>query len=285
MPRPFLLIIVNVLAMTLGYGIFIEPQMVRVKTVTVRNNAFSNLFNNKKILQISDLHLDENNASITRKILAVIKEINPEIILLTGDYVQWFADNRNYTLAHHFLKKLKDHPEVYAVLGDADLSNSREYCAFCHRSETDPSPASHHVKFLKNTGKLLKTEKGEFLIYGLFPEKEALAQAKKNLPDFAPNLPIIILSHTSEIYSSIPDSSNVLVVAGDSHGGQVFLPNMLWPLLRLLPDPKHLYGLFTENKKNLYVSCGVGTSHLPFRLGMPPEIILFHFDREVEQKI
>ena len=67
-----------------------------------------------------------------------------------------------------------------------------------------------------------------------------------------------------------------LTIAGHTHGGQVALP-----LLRRLAlehatahGERYARGVIRENGHTLFVSSGIGTSFLPVRLGVPPEISL-----------
>jgi len=86
-----------------------------------------------------------------------------------------------------------------------------------------------------------------------------------------------LLSHTSEIYKNISRAREILVLSGDTHGGQVLLPAWFWRLTRRKPDPEHIHGLFSEGNKALFVTRGLGTSVVHFRLGAPPEIVVLEF--------
>ena len=64
-----------------------------------------------------------------------------------------------------------------------------------------------------------------------------------------------------------------LTLAGHTHGGQIRLP-MIWPTL----VPSHYgarfaYGHIVEAGRHMVVSGGLGTSIVPVRLGVPPEIV------------
>jgi len=56
--------------------------------------------------------------------------------------------------------------------------------------------------------------------------------------------------------------------------GQIRLP-FIGPLVNMSDAPLHwTYGHIAEDGHNLYVTSGVGTSLLPVRIGIPPEIAL-----------
>jgi len=72
-----------------------------------------------------------------------------------------------------------------------------------------------------------------------------------------------------------------LVLAGDSHGGQLSL-NLLKRRISLygLHTP-YVSGLYEKSGRQLYVNRGIGTTILPIRLGAPPEITVFELTRGV----
>ncbi len=64
--------------------------------------------------------------------------------------------------------------------------------------------------------------------------------------------PAIVLSHISLVYNSINKDKDVLVLTGDTHGGQIFLPEFIWKIIKRKPDVEHKYGLY-QNKKKIII--------------------------------
>ncbi len=91
--------------------------------------------------------------------------------------------------------------------------------------------------------------------------------------------PILVLSHFSKEWAEIATKRPVLWLSGDTHGGQILLPDLFWKIARIKPDPAHMAGLFRAGPhKWLYVNSGIGmTKNLPLRIGVPPEITLITF--------
>jgi hypothetical protein len=73
------------------------------------------------------------------------------------------------------------------------------------------------------------------------------------------------------------DEGSVLMLAGDTHGGQLYLPAWVWRFLGYEKNARYNKGLYHRGDHRLYVSRGLGTSHLPFRLFCRPEITVFIF--------
>jgi uncharacterized protein len=91
--------------------------------------------------------------------------------------------------------------------------------------------------------------------------------------------PSIILSHSPLSFNLLDRNQNLFMVAGDTHGGQVPLPFPSW-LLRLIDYEKsasYSQGYFKKGNAKMYVSRGIGTSHIPIRLFRKPEIVVLHF--------
>lgn len=85
--------------------------------------------------------------------------------------------------------------------------------------------------------------------------------------------PLILLAHEPYIFPRVPDRVS-LTLCGHTHGGQVNLPiiSTLYAEDRYGTD--RIYGHVVENKRNMIISGGLGTSFVPVRLFRPPEIVL-----------
>ena len=64
-----------------------------------------------------------------------------------------------------------------------------------------------------------------------------------------------------------------LTLAGHTHGGQLRLP-LVWPVfVPSVYGARFAYGHISEGGREMIVSGGLGTSIVPLRLGVPPEIL------------
>ena len=258
------------------YGFFVGPCRVRLKTVVVHNDALYSTFKDIKIVLLSDLHIGVEWSSSAKSSLDIVNELKPDLILLTGDYVGWNGKESSYDNAIDFLSCLNAPLGVYAVMGDADYSFSRKSCEFCHNKGSSFTQTRHKVKFLRNSQVFIENIGKKFSIIGI--ENDYMQGPDINdVNNMIPEIPTIILSHSSTVYSDIDIDKNVLVLSGDTHGGQIYLPDFMWKVLKRKPDPEHMYGLYQEKNKVLYVTSGIGTSQIPFRLGVQPEVVLFQF--------
>ena len=63
-----------------------------------------------------------------------------------------------------------------------------------------------------------------------------------------------------------------MTVAGHTHGGQVRVPLIGRPIVPSTYGERFAIGTVVEGGRHLFVTPGVGTSILPVRFGVPPEI-------------
>jgi len=260
------------------YGYFVEPGTVRLKTIKIRNVSLASTFGDFKIVLISDLHIGDNWSTSATRALKIVNGIKPDLIMLTGDYLKWKGNKSGYDNAINYLSHLNASIGVYAVMGDSDCFVSTKSCDLCHK-EGSIFPETHNkIKFLSNSQAILENKGKKFAISGMKKDSRDIGDLG-SAPSMPADIPNIILSHSSLVYRSIDANRNVLVLSGDTHGGQVYLPEFIWKIIKIKPDPEHMYGLYKDKNKALYVTSGIGTSaKFPIRIGVPPEVVLFKFN-------
>jgi predicted MPP superfamily phosphohydrolase len=216
-----------------------------------------------KVVQLSDFHasrFDMPPARI-RRIVAMANARRPDLIVVTGDFISGYPEDWTVAEARTALAPLADLKAplgVFAVLGNHD----------------DPALLK---AALAGTGvQLLVAESrdiGPFTIVGaddLLAGQNAVASLNNAVEAVPPGKPIIAMGHEPEFMQWLPKPVSLLI-AGHTHGGQILLP-----LLGTVPHnayiDSHLRGLYREHGQTLVVSSGLGTSVVPFRIGVTPEI-------------
>ena len=84
--------------------------------------------------------------------------------------------------------------------------------------------------------------------------------------------PVILLAHEPDIFPKVP-SRVALTFAGHTHGGQIRVPLVWRALVPSRYGSRFAYGHIVEQDRSLIVSGGLGTSIIPARFGVPPEIV------------
>ena len=108
---------------------------------------------------------------------------------------------------------------------------------------------------------------------------DTLAKQAKNALAGTPDGDLIVLEHSPDISQAIigdrlisPDLK--LFLAAHTHGGQVWLPIFGRPVIPSGYGQKYAYGHVRQNDIDLFVTSGIGTSVLPIRFLVPPEIVI-----------
>ncbi|MGZ5090127.1 MAG: hypothetical protein ACXWCY_10855 [Burkholderiales bacterium] len=80
-----------------------------------------------------------------------------------------------------------------------------------------------------------------------------------------------LFTHNPDIFPTIAGDFSLLI-AGHTHGGQVYLPLLGRPIVPSRYGERYAIGHVAENGRHLFVSSGLGTSIIPVRFSVPPEI-------------
>ena len=96
---------------------------------------------------------------------------------------------------------------------------------------------------------------------------------------------IIVLEHSPDIIPIItqaqPDVSRLkLILNGHTHGGQIWLPVIGAPIVPSFYGQKFAQGHAVEQNIDVFTTAGIGTSILPFRFLVPPEIAVLTITAE-----
>ena len=250
------------------YAGWIEPSSLRVSSYTVSQP--SPLLKGLKIAVISDLHggapfIDTEKIDL---VVAMTNAAKPDLILLTGDYVITFIPGGHHmpikTIVEH-LKPLHAPLGVYAVLGNHDRGESPEHSANAFWQADIPD--------LENTLVALPPPRQGVILVGIGDQSSGGAQPKRAFSDVTGT--VLCFTHSPDIFPRLP-SKCALTIAGHTHGGQVWLPLLGRPAMYEASrfGERYALGIIHENGKTMFVSPGIGTSWLPLRFRVPPEISL-----------
>jgi len=273
MNRIAILSIIVLFSVILFYSVVIEPELVTVTHQDIYNSTLAKMFSSKVIVQLSDLHIS-TIGNRERRVLEVVEKLQPDYIFLTGDYVAW---NAPYKPALEFLSRLHAKVGIWGVLGDYDYHKSRQSCLFCHFEGNGKGSKLNNIHFLKNTFEVLENGNNLFRIGGVDKiqlEESIVTSFKKQLTG---NMPTLLLCHNPLLFNEIESESEIVMLSGDTHGGQLPLPSFLWRWMGYRKNELYNYGLFKNGKHQLFVSHGIGYSHLPFRFMREPEVVLIKF--------
>jgi uncharacterized protein len=270
--RPRLKIALGVLlAVSLALGlwaVWLEPDSLTVNPVTVRLAAWPAALENFKIVAASDLHVGSPHIDLDklRHVVRTINDQQPDVVVLLGDYVIESVLGGTYTAPEEFapvLGELKARHGVFAVLGNHDwyLSGPRVKLAFEQAG----------LRVLGNEAVRIERGGAGFWLAGIDDFWTRHHDIAGTLSRVTNDEPVIALNHSPDIFPELPPRV-ALTLAGHTHGGQVNLPFFGRRIIPSRHGDSYAVGLVEEEGKQLFVTPGVGTSIIPVRFRVPPEI-------------
>ena len=253
---------------------------VMTSEFTIESSRLPAGFDGFRIAQISDLHNAEFGPD-NEKLLSLLEEVYPDIIVLTGDLID--CRSLNIPVAVSFAQEAMKIAPCYYVTGnhEARLTNLPELL---------DGLRSAGVTVLRNEALSLERNGDAVTLLGLddptFRSDYMVGDSGPVLSDALTELVTqdmgytILLSHRPEWFELYRKFDLDLIFSGHAHGGQFRLPfvgGIIAPNQCFFP--MYDAGVFTEGDTSMVVSRGLGASIIPLRIHNRPEIVLAELRR------
>jgi predicted MPP superfamily phosphohydrolase len=247
-----------------GYP-FLEAKWCRVVRRTIAVPNLPGPFRGTTVALLADVHHGPFvPLAYVRHVVAMTKALEPDIVLLAGDYTDHSPADIEPGIAE--LGKLRARIGRFAVRGNHDN--------YASAALSRAAMAEARLPDLNNTGVWLE-RRGERLRIGgvgdLWTDEQDLNAA---LGDATIDDAVLLLSHNPDFVESIRDLRVGLVLSGHTHGGQVIVPGYGAPIVPSRYGQKYVYGLVQGPSTQVFVTRGVGTVSPPVRFLCRPEIVL-----------
>jgi predicted MPP superfamily phosphohydrolase len=230
------------------------------------------------ITVIADLHAGGPSMQVEhiRRIVDTANALHSDIVLLLGDYIAsydfpfqkvpdpvWAAE----------LARLQAPLGTWAVLGNHDWWHDIR--------GVRAALGDVKIPILENDAILLGDKGRQFWLAGLGDQEAFRIGPRRfmgvdDLPLTMSRIktddPVLLLAHEPDIFPRVPQRV-ALTLSGHTHGGQIRVP-FIWPAF--VPSrygARYAYGHIVEKDRHLIVSGGLGTSIIPARFGVPPEVL------------
>ena len=252
------------------WAFFIEPHRLIVHQQTIQIDRWPKELDGLRVAIISDIHvggpfIDDKKV---RLIVERTNQLNPDLIVLLGDYMSgnsWHSHRVEPEVFAPVLKDFRAPLGVYSVLGNHDW--------WYNGQRVRRALEQNGIKVLDDEVVEVKGRGTSFWLAGLAD----FWTRPQHIPETIAKVPqgrtVIALTHNPDIFPNIPRSVPLLL-AGHTHGGQVNLPFIGRPIEPSDFGQRYAAGHVFENGHHLFVTTGIGTSILPVRFRVPPEIVL-----------
>lgn len=284
-----------------AYGLFIGWKQLEVHEVELAFDDLPEDFDGYRIVHLSDMHIGTYNAApeMVDQIVSTVNGLDADMVCFTGDLVNSSPSELDPFMAPLSAMRAKD--GIYSIMGNHD------YCTYRKIKDSNDSIATirnlqHRQRtlgwqMLLNENRIIRHGGDSILLAGVENS------SKPPFPDYG-NLPkalatdgqngffTILLSHDPTHWQRevLPSSSVQLQLSGHTHSTQFRLfgwspASMTYKeyagLYEMLSNGTETFNPATpsSSSRKLYVCTGTG-GNLPFRIGVPPEIVVITLKRK-----
>ena len=272
--RRWLIALLAVILLMVCYPL-LEARLIRTEKTQLKCSDLPLEANNLRIVYLTDIHygfwFSDGDLG---KLVSRINQLRPDLVLFGGDYA---VDNHTAIKFFQTLQKLDTiHSRygIFGILGEADRGESD-----FDRTQLTEAMANAGVTPLVNEVQKVHIATREIYVAGLDDVLTGKPDVKKLARSVSAGDYVIFLSHNPSV---IPDAQQAtdasgnlgwfdLGLFGHTHGGQMLFFSSLLDLAEEVPE-RYRSGWKKENRVDLLISRGVGTSVFPGRLFCFPQI-------------
>ena len=264
---------VALLAFGLGlaaWGFVFEPNRLVVKERTLALPGWPRALDGLRVVVLADLHVGAPyvKEAKLRRLVSEVNGLGPDLVVMPGDFVSSVKGGRRVEpeVIAEILKDLRAALGVYAVLGNHDWSDG-------DGDRLAGALGANGVRVLENDAARVERGGQGLWLAGLSDLWMRRPDIDATLARVTDDAPVVAFTHNPDIFPKMPPRV-ALTLAGHTHGGQVCLPVFGRAVVPSEFGRRYAEGHVIEAGRHLYVSPGVGTSILPVRFRVPPEITL-----------
>ncbi|MFN8061984.1 MAG: metallophosphoesterase [Vicinamibacterales bacterium] len=239
-----------------SYGYLYERYRVGVTRQTVAVAGLPEALAGLRVGLLTDPHVSPSVPDIiVTTAVELLQAEKPDVILLGGDFISWqTADDADR--AAELMKPFAAPLGVFGVLGNHD-----------EETQLPRALTERGITLLRDSTKVIEARGVKVTLIGLrYWTRRAAALAK--LKDEVEGFPVLV-AHDPRRLREATSVGLPLVISGHTHGGQVVLPGLGAIAAKRYPIDA---GLLVDGSTTLFVSRGVGTVYLPWRVNCPPEV-------------
>jgi predicted MPP superfamily phosphohydrolase len=256
------------------WAYWLEPASITVRHVRLAIPSWHAEHRDLKFAVLTDLHVGSPHMGLgkLRRVVEHTNDEHPDLVLLLGDYVIGGRDHGGGVLGGTFvqpepiaaeLKNLRAPLGVFAILGNHDWWYDGE--------RVKRALESAGIRVLENDVAHLQPQGFSLWLAGIADIWTRKPDITGTLGKINDDGPVILLTHNPDIFPDVPGRVS-LTLAGHTHGGQVSIPLIGRPQVPSRYGQRYAIGLVEEGGRHLFVTPGIGTSIIPVRFRVPPEI-------------
>jgi predicted MPP superfamily phosphohydrolase len=247
------------------WGFLVEPNRLVMHHEDIAIESWPKELDGLRIAVLSDIHVGAQfiDDKKLRLIVERTNQLQPEMIVILGDYMT--AERVEPEVFATVLKELRAPLGVYSVLGNHDW--------WWDGRRVRRGLEANGIKVLDDEVVEVKGRGRPVWLAGLADLWTRPQYIEETIAKVPAGQPLIALTHNPDSFPRVPQRVSLLL-AGHTHGAQVRFP-VIGPVVQPSIISEHyVRGHLFENNHHLFVTTGIGTSIIPVRFGVPPEIVL-----------
>ena len=268
---------VGLSAATAAYAGVIEPLGLMVTPYALTPSGWP-AGRKLTITVIADLHAGGPDMTLwhVRRVIDTANALQSDLVVLLGDFKAWYKFKTIPVADPDWaaeLARLEAPLGVWAILGNHDWWHDL--------AGVRSALAGVRIPILENDAVLLGPAGRKFWLAGIGDQlAHQIGRGEFRGVDDLPGTlarvrtddPVLLLVHEPDIFPKVP-ARVALTLAGHTHGGQIRVPFVWKHFVPSRYGARFAYGHVIEDDRHLIVSGGLGTSIIPARFGVPPEIV------------
>ncbi len=277
-------------ALVLAYGVVIEPRLnLDERSYTVELPKLDEGWVGAEIAVFSDIQVGMwlANTHMVERVVARVVDADPDAVLLAGDFL-YSGDPEIFEQVAEVIDLLAplaaSGTPTYAVMGNHDY-------AVGAAEELMASLEQQGIEVLLNEAAMIPASERdgvgqELYVVGVGPYLPGMSRPEDALAGVPQGAPRVVFMHNPRSFPGIPAEHAPLAVAAHTHCGQIALPGLpRRSYLKLLTGERQVVvdGFAPEGYgapgNRLFVTCGIGFSLVPIRIGAPPQLVFFKLSR------
>jgi predicted MPP superfamily phosphohydrolase len=262
--------IILLLALLAFWGFFIEPNRLIVREQTIAIDGWPRELDGLRVAVLSDIHAGGSfiNDKKLHSIVDRTNALHPELIVILGDYMSrngWTSERVEPEVFGAVLKDFSAPLGTYSVLGNHDW--------WYNSVNVRAGLEQNGIKVLDNEVLQIEARGVSLWLVGLADLWEGPQRIEQTIAKVPEGQTMIALTHNPDIFPNLPERVPLLL-AGHTHGGQVRFPFIGSVVQTTKYGHRYERGHVFEKNHHLFVTTGIGTSIMPVRFGVTPEIVL-----------
>ena len=252
------------------WAFWIEPAWLAMHRYTLQIPNWQAEHRGLKVAILTDLHVGSPHTGL-EKLKRVVERTNaeqPDLVVMLGDFVIQGVVGGRFIEPEPIagvLQSLRAPLGVYAVLGNHDW--------WYDGARIGRALEGGGIIVLENKAHPVQYKGKRFWVVGIADLWTRKPDIEGSLGQIGSNDPVILITHNPDLFPNVPPQVS-LTLAGHTHGGQVNLPIAGRLVVPSKYGQRYAMGHIIEGGKHLFVGGGVGSSILPVRFRVPPEVVI-----------